>query len=55
MKGSTSSMMVLDSPNTTSSVTYAAQAKRDTNSTGNLHLSSADNAGWVITLMEIAG
>jgi len=47
-------MQVLDSPNTTSSITYYAQAKHD-GSTNNLHFGDGDNGEWTITLMEIAG
>ncbi len=53
-KGSSSSMVVLDSPNTTSSVTYDAQVIRRQGS-NNLHLDDTNNGEWVITLMEIAG
>ena len=53
-KGSSSSMVKLDSPNTTNTLTYTAQVRRESGS-GNLHLTETDNGEWVITLMEIAG
>jgi hypothetical protein len=54
IKASSSSMVKLDTPSTTNSITYYAQVRIEAG-TNNLHLTEADNGEWVITLMEIAG
>ena len=54
IKGSSSSMVKLDAPSTTSAITYSAQVKIEMGS-NNLHLTEYDNGEWVMTLMEIAG